>query len=448
MKWIGTDESGKGDYFGGLAVAGVMVDESTASKLRKLGVKDSKKLSDSRVGVLSTSIKEICPHSVVSIGPEKYNELYSKLRNLNRLLAWAHARVIENLLESVRCELVIADKFGDERYIEKALMEKGKQIRLEQRKKAESDPAVAGASILARDMFLEELKNTGEQIGTVLPKGAGPQVEVVARDLVKKYGEDVLEKIAKVHFKTTCKIKEILHGVYPERDSSVASLSQNDKERRGQNDKEEKSNNSEGVYPPQLNVPQPFMVELKDKSLSSKVSLEKIWAPWRVEYIYSLPAEECIFCSVAKSDLPRRRMWQEHRQPKTEHRPSNTDFVLYRGEKAFVMMNIFPYNNGHLMVAPYRHIANVEELMQEEVDSLFKLVQKSVKVLKAKMRPQGFNIGMNLGKVAGAGVEGHLHIHIVPRWNGDTNFMPVVSGTKVISQSLQETYKLLREGFE
>ena len=99
------------------------------------------------------------------------------------------------------------------------------------------------------------------------------------------------------------------------------------------------------------------------------------------------------------------------------------------------------------MVVPYRHIANIEELTQEEADSLFKLVQKSVKILKAKMSPQGFNIGMNVGKVAGAGIDKHLHIHIVPRWNGDTNFMPVVAETKVISQSLEGTYKLLKEEF-
>ncbi len=382
-KWIGTDESGKGDYFSGLVVAGVMVDESTASKLKELGVKDSKRLSDSRVKVLSDSIREICPHSVVSIGPERYNELYSRLRNLNRILGWAHARVIENLVTQTSCELVIADKFGNKRYIEKALMEKGKQIRLEQREKAESDPAVAAASILARDGFLKELKKTGDKIGVLLPKGAGIQVEEMAQDLVKKHGEGVLGSIAKVHFKTTQKLK--------------------------------------------ANCSSP-----QDSANWEKAErLDRIWAPWRTKYIFSPLAEECIFCEAAK----------------TEHRQPNTDFVLYRGEKAFVIMNIFPYNNGHLMVAPYRHTANVEELTQEEVDSLFKLVQKSVKVLKAKMRPQGFNIGMNLGKVAGAGIEEHLHIHIVPRWNGDTNFMPVVSETKVISQSLEEAYKLLKEGF-
>ncbi len=380
-KWIGTDESGKGDYFSGLVVAGVMVDESTVSKLKELGVKDSKRLSDSRVEVLSDSIKEICPNSVVSIGPERYNELYSRLRNLNRILGWAHARVIENLVTQTSCELVIADKFGNKRYIEKALMEKGKQIRLEQREKAESDPAVAAASILARDGFLKELKKTGDKIGTVLPKGAGIEVEEKAQDLVKKHGEGILGSIAKVHFKTTQKLKANYS-------SPQDSANWEEAER-----------------------------------------LDRIWAPWRTKYIFSPPAEECIFCSAV-------------------NKKDEEAFILYRGEKAFVIMNIFPYNNGHLMVAPYRHTANIEELTREEVDSLFKLVQKSVKVLKAKMRPQGFNIGMNLGKVAGAGVEGHLHIHIVPRWNGDTNFMPVVSETKVISQSLEEAYKLLKEVFE
>ncbi len=131
-----------------------------------------------------------------------------------------------------------------------------------------------------------------------------------------------------------------------------------------------------------------------------KHNLDRIWAPWRTKYIFSPPEKECIFCeAVNKKD--------------------EEVFILCRGEKAFVIMNIFPYNNGHLMVVPYRHIANIEELTQEEADSLFKLVQKSVKILKAKMRPQGFNIGINVGKVAGAGIDKHLHIHIVPRWNGD-----------------------------
>ena len=391
MRWIGTDESGKGDYFGSLVIAGVMVDEATASKLKSIGVRDSKRLSDSKVKSLSEAIQKLCPYDIVTISPPKYNELYSKLHNLNRLLAWGHARVIENLLSGVgqgthtypginSCDTVIADKFGDKGYIEKALMTKGKQITLIQRSKAEDDIAVAAASIVARNGFIDEIAALSTQIGVQLPKGAGPQVEEMAQYLVQKCGKEILNKVAKVHFKTSNKI--------------ICSGQQNE--------------------------------NIKDEPPSHK--LERLWAPWRTEYIYSSKSDVCIFCeAIAKEDA--------------------NAFILARGAKGFVMMNTFPYNNGHLMVAPYRHIANVEDLTEEEILSLFDLVQKSVKVLKIKMRPDGFNIGINLGKVAGAGVEGHIHIHIVPRWNGDTNFMPVISDTKVISQSLEEAYKLLKEGF-
>ena len=205
--WIGTDESGKGDYFGSLVIAGVMVDNTTAVKLKELGVKDSKLLSDSRVKLLSESIRNLCHFSVVAIGPIKYNELYSKLHNLNRILAWGHARVIENLLEETYCDTVITDKFGDKTYIEKALMSKGKQINLIQRPKAEDDIAVASASVIARDKFLTELRKLSTQIGMQLPKGAGYQVEEMAIHLTKKLGYDILNKIAKVHFKTTQKLR-------------------------------------------------------------------------------------------------------------------------------------------------------------------------------------------------------------------------------------------------
>jgi ribonuclease HIII len=203
--WIGTDESGKGDYFGGLVVAAVAVDEATAVKLKDLGVKDSKKLSDSRARSLSESIQEACSFSVVVVSPPKYNELYSKLRNLNRLLGWGHARAIENLLNEVECGTVISDKFGDERFIERALMTKGKQVKLIQRHGAEDDIAVAAASIVARHKFLQNLEELSEQIGMQLPKGAGQPVDDAARLLIEKHGKDFLQKVAKVHFKTTQK---------------------------------------------------------------------------------------------------------------------------------------------------------------------------------------------------------------------------------------------------
>ncbi|MDI6839781.1 MAG: HIT domain-containing protein [bacterium] len=159
-----------------------------------------------------------------------------------------------------------------------------------------------------------------------------------------------------------------------------------------------------------------------------KVSLERLWAPWRTKYIYLSSKDRCIFCeAIAKKDAEA--------------------YVLSREAKAFVVMNIFPYNNGHLMIAPYRHVGVIGELTSEEVISMFKLVQESVRVLEFTMNPDGFNIGINVGTVAGAGVRDHIHIHVVPRWVGDTNFMPVISETKVICQSLKEGYKLLKEAF-
>ncbi len=147
---IGIDESGKGDYFGPLVIAAVFVTPTTQTDLSLMQVRDSKKLSDGRVREMAPDIRLLCPHSIVAIGPQRYNELYTKIRNLNRLLAWGHARALENLLQQVDCSLAIADQFGDEQLILNALQEKGKQIRLVQRTKAESDLAVAAASILAR----------------------------------------------------------------------------------------------------------------------------------------------------------------------------------------------------------------------------------------------------------------------------------------------------------
>lgn len=385
--WIGTDESGKGDYFGGLVIAGVVVDNTTATKLKELGVKDSKKLSDSKVKSLSNSIQKLCTYDIVVINPPKYNELYSKLHNLNRILAWGHARVIENLLSRMEqklplysgineCDTAIADKFGDKKYIEKALMTRGKSIKLVQRPKAEDNIAVAAASVVARNRFVMELEKLSTQIEIQLPKGAGQQVDEVAQSLVEKYGHEILKKIAKVHFKTSLKFHV-----------------------------------SGNVGSPKGN------------------KLKRLWAPWRSKYIHSPSQGECIFC-------------------RANSRKDEESFVLYRGTNGLVIMNIFPYNNGHLMVAPTRHVASIEELTKEEVISIFDLVQKSVKVLRLKMEPHGFNIGLNIGRIAGAGIEYHLHIHIVPRWAGDTNFMPVVSDTKVISQSLDEAYELLKGGFE
>jgi len=200
---IGIDESGKGDYFGPLVIAAVFVDATTQGELKLMEVRDSKKISDGRILEMAPDIKTICPHSVIAIGPQKYNELYAKIKNLNRLLAWGHAKALENLLERVPCERAISDQFGNERLILNALQDKGRTIVLEQRTKAESDLAVAAASILARAEFLLRLKRLSNEVGTTLPKGASPTVELAARMVIKKHGQDRLGHVAKLHFKTT-----------------------------------------------------------------------------------------------------------------------------------------------------------------------------------------------------------------------------------------------------
>lgn len=200
---IGIDESGKGDYFGPLVIAAVFVDATTQGELKLMEVRDSKKISDGRILEMAPDIKTICPHSVIAIGPQKYNELYAKIKNLNRLLAWGHAKALENLLERVPCERAISDQFGNERLILNALQNKGRKIVLEQRTKAESDLAVAAASILARAEFLLRLRRLSNEVGTTLPKGASPTVELAARMVIKKHGQDRLGHVAKLHFKTT-----------------------------------------------------------------------------------------------------------------------------------------------------------------------------------------------------------------------------------------------------
>jgi len=205
----GVDESGKGDFFGPLVISAVFVDESTREKLVKMGVKDSKKIkSDVRISKLAFQIRKTVSgkFATVSIGPESYNRLYSKIGNLNKLLAWGHARAIENLLErEASCKWALSDKFGNERLIKEALLEKGRKIELRQKTKAESDIAVAAASILARDEFVRKLAEMGRTLGIPLPKGAGANVDESARKIVDKLGKEKLPSIAKMHFKTAAK---------------------------------------------------------------------------------------------------------------------------------------------------------------------------------------------------------------------------------------------------
>lgn len=203
---IGTDESGKGDYFGPLVIAAVLYDPIVAEKLCAFPIRDSKTLSDRRCLAVAGHIQSLCIHSVVLIGPEKYNKLYAQIKNLNRLLAWGHARAIENILQKQPCLKAISDQFGDQAYLHRALMQKGKSIELIQKPRAEVEPAVAAASILARAEFLQALEQLSRKADMELVKGAAVQVEQVAKKLVKKWGPERLPLFAKLHFKNTSRI--------------------------------------------------------------------------------------------------------------------------------------------------------------------------------------------------------------------------------------------------
>lgn len=207
---VGVDESGKGDYFGPLIIAGVYLTPKIEKQLKQMGVKDSKLISDKKIKVLREKIIELCPFSVVVIGPERYNELYDKIGNLNRLLAWGHARVIENVLGKVNCDRVIIDKFGNNKFILDALMKRGKKIPVVQKVRAEEDLAVAAASVLARGEFLRRMAQMGKELDIKVPKGASAAVEQAARELVEKHGYQILQQTAKMHFKTT---KKVLLGI-------------------------------------------------------------------------------------------------------------------------------------------------------------------------------------------------------------------------------------------
>lgn len=206
---IGVDESGKGDYFGPLVIAGVYLDKKTAEKLSGYGVADSKSLSDKRIKKLAARIKNNCEYSVVTIKNPRYNQLHKKIGNLNKILAWGHARVIENLLDKVDCDNVLSDKFAKKYLIENALMEKGKEIKLEQKVRAESNLAVAAASILARAEFVSRLQQLSDKYEIELPKGAANHIIDVGQEFVRKHGQEELKQVAKVHFKTTDKILDL-----------------------------------------------------------------------------------------------------------------------------------------------------------------------------------------------------------------------------------------------
>ncbi len=204
---MGIDESGKGDFFGPLVIAAAYVDEAIVEQLRMLNVRDSKSITSDKVAEeLADRILDVLGprQSIVTIGPSAYNRMYSRMKNVNVLLAWGHARAIEDLLAVVPdCPRALSDQFGPTHRIEKALLEKGRRIQLDQRPKAESDPAVAAASILARAGFLRGLKKMSATYGVKIPKGASAQTRQVAIDLVKKHGPQVLAEACKGHFRTT-----------------------------------------------------------------------------------------------------------------------------------------------------------------------------------------------------------------------------------------------------
>ncbi|MFH0828359.1 MAG: HIT domain-containing protein [Candidatus Omnitrophota bacterium] len=153
--------------------------------------------------------------------------------------------------------------------------------------------------------------------------------------------------------------------------------------------------------------------------------MDRLWAPWRINYIQGKKIKGCLFCGILKPS-------------------GKKDYLIFQTEYSLCLLNIFPYNNGHLMVAPKRHVKDISGLGNAEMLDLMKSLALAQKVLLKVLKPEGFNIGINIGTVSGAGIPGHLHIHIVPRWKGDTNFMPVLGGSKIISQSLDELFKQLR----
>lgn len=161
--------------------------------------------------------------------------------------------------------------------------------------------------------------------------------------------------------------------------------------------------------------------------------MKRLWAPWRIKYIEQnskVKETACIFCEKPKENKDR------------------DNLILFRGERSFIIMNIYPYNSGHLMIAPYNHLDSLEKLMDEELLDVLKMTKLSMQVLREVFSPNGFNLGMNIGKAAGAGIEEHVHLHIVPRWNGDTNFMPIIGDTKVMPEDLNSIYDKLLPYFK
>ena len=155
--------------------------------------------------------------------------------------------------------------------------------------------------------------------------------------------------------------------------------------------------------------------------------MKKLWAPWRGKYVKLENLKGCIFCDKPRLGKDRK------------------SYILKRSRHSFSMLNIYPYNNGHLMVAPFRHVNDLSKLTKAETQDLMELLKQTKKILDKTLKPQGYNIGLNIGRIAGAGYESHIHMHIVPRWSGDTNFMPILTDTKVMPQALDDLYKQLKK---
>jgi len=220
---FGVDESGKGDFFGPLVIAGVYVDREIARKLLDAGVQDSKRIgSDARIGALAQIIRKTANGLVetVLIGPQKYNDLYQKFGNLNKLLGWGHARVIENLLaKKPDCPRALSDQFADARVVQQSLLRHGRKIDIEQRTKAESDIAVAAASILAREAFVSWLERRGKELGLRLERGASANVKETAKKLVEMKGSGALRDVAKIHFRTAHEVAPNDYAAPPPREN-------------------------------------------------------------------------------------------------------------------------------------------------------------------------------------------------------------------------------------
>jgi ATP adenylyltransferase len=166
--------------------------------------------------------------------------------------------------------------------------------------------------------------------------------------------------------------------------------------------------------------------------------LDHLWSPWRLEYVISQKPEGCVFC----------RALRPPKQPTSAAASAEADLVVHQGQLAYVILNLYPYNNGHLMVVPYRHEASLAALTRDEMNELGALTQLSERVLREAYRLEGINVGVNLGSPAGAGIEEHVHLHLVPRWNGDTNFMTVVGDTRVLPEDIRATASRLKPVFE